>query len=131
MESPSVLLIDGDPDSITIYSTLLEHHGYRVLRALDGNDGVRQAAELQPQLIVLEPFTPCRCEGGGGILEALLQDSGTATIPLIVLTAVPSLIGASHSNVPPDRLFTKPMQPHRLLKVIERLLDQPDPRTAL
>ena len=100
MESPAVLLIDGDPDSITIYSTLLEHHGYRVLRAMDGNDGVRQAAELRPHLIVLEPFTPCRCAGGGGILEALLQDAVVASIPLIVLTAVPSFISASSSAIP-------------------------------
>ncbi len=125
MESPAVLLIDGDPDSITIYSTLLEHHGYRVLRALDGNEGVRQAAEMRPHLIVLEPFTPCHCEGGGGILEALRQDAVVASIPLIVLTAVPSFISASQVTIPADRLFTKPMQPHRLLKVIEHLLDQP------
>ena len=125
MQPPAVLLIDGDPDSLTIYSILLEHHGYRVLRASNGNDGLRQAEEEQPQLVVLEPFTPYRCEGG--ILEAFQANPATASIPLIVLTAIPGFLISGHAGIAADRLFTKPLQPRRLLSVVERILDQQMP----
>jgi DNA-binding response OmpR family regulator len=117
---PAVLLIDGDPDSLNIYSILLEHHGYRVLRASSGEDGLRQALAERPNLIILDPYTPFR--GEVGVLDALLDDSTTAPIPLLVLTAVPGFLLSTRYGLPPGQILTKPMQPRRLLSEIERRL---------
>jgi CheY-like chemotaxis protein len=125
MKAPGVLLIDGDPDSLNIYSILLEHHGYRVLRAEDGDEGLRMAAEMQPRLIIVEPFTPCRREGG--VLDALHEDPATAHIVVIVLTASPAFLISTRSALPADRLFTKPMQPRDLLNEVARFVALPPP----
>lgn len=120
MQPPIVLLIDGDPDALSIYSILLEHHGYRVLCADNGDDGLRQATDAQPHLIILEPSTPTRC--GTGLLAALREDPATTTIPLIVLTAGPRFLVPARFLLATDRLLTKPMPPLRLLGEIEQLL---------
>jgi response regulator RpfG family c-di-GMP phosphodiesterase len=117
---PAVLLIDGDPDSLNIYSILLEHHGYRVLRAPNGEDGLRLAAEQRPNLIILDPYTPFRSEQG--VLDALLDNDATAAIPFLVLTAVPGFLLSPRYGLTPDQLLSKPMQPRRLLDEVERRL---------
>jgi response regulator RpfG family c-di-GMP phosphodiesterase len=117
---PAVLLIDGDPDSLNIYSILLEHHGYRVLRAPSGEDGLRLATEQRPNLIILDPYTPFR--GQAGVLDALLENVATAAIPLLVLTAVPGFLISPRYGLTPGQLLSKPMQPRLLLYEVERRL---------
>src|SRR5690606_16450194 len=58
MAASTVLLIDNDQDSITIYSLILRHHGYEVVPATDGETGLRLALELKPDIVVTELFLP-------------------------------------------------------------------------
>jgi DNA-binding response OmpR family regulator len=117
---PAVLLIDGDLDSLNIYSILLEHHGYRVLRAPSGEDGLRLVTEQRPNLIILDPYTPFR--GQAGVLDTLLENIAAAAIPLLVLTAVPGFLVSPRYGLTPGQLLSKPMQPRRLLYEVERRL---------
>ncbi len=40
----SVLIVDDDPDQHTVCGVFLEHAGYRVLHAFDGQEGERSPA---------------------------------------------------------------------------------------
>jgi DNA-binding response OmpR family regulator len=122
MAASTVLLIDDDQDSITIYSLILRHYGYDVVPATDGATGLRLALELKPDIVVTELFLP-QFEATS-LLAGLRGDDRTASTPVIVLDSIP-LIGAKVVGAE-DRTsrLTKPCEPSRLLEEVGRLLGQ-------
>jgi CheY-like chemotaxis protein len=81
----TVLLVEDDADNQLIYSVILTHHGYAVLQAPDGEQGVQMAREHLPDVIMMDLTMP-RIDG----LQAtrmLKADPFTAAIPVIALTA--------------------------------------------
>jgi signal transduction histidine kinase/CheY-like chemotaxis protein len=81
-----VLAIDDDPDVIYLLDENLRDSGYRVLGAGTGDEGLRQARELQPFAITLDIMLPRR--DGWSVLHALKTDPATRDIPVIVLSIV-------------------------------------------
>jgi DNA-binding response OmpR family regulator len=124
MASATILLIDTDADSLTIYSTLLRHHGYDVLHAADAETGLRLAVELRPDLVVSELFLPPLHRGE--VVRRLRKDHRTAGTPVIVLDSIPKIARELLQNAGVSRL-SKPCKPSRLLEEVERLLDRPAP----
>ena len=122
MDSPTVLLIDGDQDSLTIYTLILQHHGFRVLQATDGEQGFTMACEHRPDLVVLEPFVAL--VRGKSIMELLRTDDRTATLQMLMVTAVPNLLedAGSRGELSAEYLV-KPCQPRRFLAEVLRRLD--------
>lgn len=117
MVARTVLLADADPDSLAIYSMMLEHHGFVVLRARDADEALRRGTEEGPGLIVADPFL----FGRGRPLAALLrQDPRTAGIPLIGLTALPASLGVAPGQLACDAFLLKPCVPSRLLQEVQR-----------
>ena len=41
----TVLLVEDNEDNRTVYRTILEHFGYEVVEARNGEDGIRMARE--------------------------------------------------------------------------------------
>jgi CheY-like chemotaxis protein len=60
--------------------------GYSVLEAGDGEEGLRTAHHLKPDVIVLDMMLP-KLDGAQG-LRRLKQDPTTAEIPVVVLTSL-------------------------------------------
>jgi len=54
----TVLLIDDEPDTLSIYSMLLEMAGYRVLKALDGAQALKALETAMPDVIVTDWMMP-------------------------------------------------------------------------
>lgn len=64
---------------------LLEIEGFEAVGAENGHRGIELAKEYQPDLILCDVMMPEL--DGYAVLEALRQDSVTATIPFMFLTA--------------------------------------------
>ncbi len=79
-----VLLIEDDPAVLEMYRMKLELDGYRVNVAVDGEEGIERATELKPDIIFLDIRLPKK--DGFEVLQALRQNSATATIPVIILS---------------------------------------------
>jgi DNA-binding response OmpR family regulator len=79
-----VLLIEDDPETLEMYKLKLEKDGYRVNVALDGEEGVRRATELTPDIIFLDIRLPKK--DGFTVLEELRGQESTADIPVIILS---------------------------------------------
>ena len=47
----TVLVVDDDPNVLQLSRLYLERDGYRVITALDGNDGLSMAREEDPGLV--------------------------------------------------------------------------------
>ena len=85
-KTTSVLLIDDNPDDALLIRRLLEgRKAYRVYHAKDGWEGLAQARQKLPDLIVTDLTMPGI--DGFGLVEELRLDPRTKQIPVIVVSA--------------------------------------------
>ena len=121
MAPKTVLLVDPHQDSRVVYATVLLHSGYRVLEAVDDEEGLRLARVQEPDLILTELFP--RGQGGKMLPERLREEPATSGIPVIALTAhlVPADWAAALERSG-ARVLTKPCGPRRVLEEVRSLL---------
>ena len=120
----TVLLVEDNADNRAIYTDVLEHAGYRVVTAADGEAGVHLACELHPDLILMDISMPVM---DGFLATRLLRaDPGTRDIPIIAVTAH-AMEGdretALHSGF--DGYLAKPVSPRMVLGEVRRRLGPP------
>ncbi len=85
-KTTSVLLIDDNDDDALLIRRLLEgRKAYRVYHARDGWDGLSQARQKLPDLIVTDLMMPGI--DGFGLVEELKLDPRTKNIPVVVVSA--------------------------------------------
>jgi DNA-binding response OmpR family regulator len=116
-----ILVVDDDAELVELVSFNLKQAGYAVGTAFDGVDAIKKARSLQPDLIVLDIMMPEL--DGFAVCEILHRDSATASIPIMMLTALSSELGrvAGLGSGASDFL-TKPFSPRLLVARIEELL---------
>jgi DNA-binding response OmpR family regulator len=90
MQSPenaakTVLVADDEQDIVEIVRFRLEHDGYRVLTASDGETALQLARDEHPDLCVLDVMMPKL--SGLEVLAQLRDDPATASTRVILLTA--------------------------------------------
>jgi CheY-like chemotaxis protein len=81
----SVLIVDDDPKSVEVIATFLPAPDYAVARAYGGNEAITLAQQLQPDVIFLDLMMPEVT--GFDVVDALKSNAGTASIPILVVTA--------------------------------------------
>jgi len=79
-----ILLVDDEPDILTVFKTILENNDYQVITARDGIGGLKKAVEGKPDLILLDVRMPNK--DGLETLRELKQNELTERIPVIMLT---------------------------------------------
>ena len=85
-KTTNVLLIDDNEDATLLIRRLLEtRKNYRIYIAKDGWDGLTQARQLLPDLIVTDLMMPGI--DGFGLVEELRLDPRTRDIPIVVVSA--------------------------------------------
>ncbi|MFB3816670.1 MAG: PleD family two-component system response regulator [Candidatus Methylomirabilales bacterium] len=80
-----VLVIDDQPFFTTMLRNVLEQHGYRVLTAGNGPEGLALAGKQKPAAILLDIEMPGM--DGFAVCQALKQDPALKAIPVMILTA--------------------------------------------
>jgi two-component system alkaline phosphatase synthesis response regulator PhoP len=86
--SAKILVVDDDPDILEAISLILGAHGYELITARDGIDGLNKLKEERPDLMILDLLMP-RLDGFGVCKE--LKDprwAKYAHIPIIILSSV-------------------------------------------
>jgi DNA-binding response OmpR family regulator len=79
-----ILVIDDEPGIVRFVRRALEADGHTVRTASDGSQGLRVAAEVHPDLVVLDLLMPG--VGGMGVLAALIAETPHSRV--LVLSAV-------------------------------------------
>jgi PAS domain S-box-containing protein len=79
-----VLVVDDEPDQVTLISKLLGEQGYQIAKAYDGQQAIDSVKRSQPDLIILDLGMPK--VNGFDVIEYLKSGEGTSQIPIIVLT---------------------------------------------
>jgi signal transduction histidine kinase/DNA-binding response OmpR family regulator len=111
-----VLAIDDDPAVHELLKRSLSRHGLRVVSARSGEEGMRMARKLRPQVITLDVMMPGM--DGWAVLSNLKSDPELANIPVVMLTIADSknlgyALGAAD-------YLTKPIDRERLAAVLLR-----------
>lgn len=117
VEPPTVLVADDRMELLALHATYLERHGYRVLRATDGDSALALARAEHPAVIVLDHSMPGR--SGLDVTRELKADPTTANIPILLMTAHSyGAIGATARAAGIASFMTKPCQPSRVLREV-------------
>ena len=82
----TVLWIDDDPLLLGLCVSVLEQHGYRVLTATDGLQGIALAHAERPDMILLDVLMPTM--SGFEVCRQLRRDATLHDTPIILLTAL-------------------------------------------
>jgi len=114
----SILLVDDDEALIKLIRPVLLSHGYSVLTATTGEDGLQIAQTQKPDLILLDVILPGI--KGRDVCKQLKDSSETSQIPIVFLTAKdsPEDIEAE-KDVGSVGHLTKPVNIKLLIETIE------------
>ncbi|MCB1754436.1 MAG: response regulator [Gammaproteobacteria bacterium] len=80
----SILIVDDSPTEVHVFQSMLEHNGFRVETAADGETGIRMAQEIQPDLILMDIVMPGI--NGFQATRKLHRDEKTSGIPIVIVT---------------------------------------------
>ena len=80
-----VLIVDDEQDIVESLKFVLENEGYDCYTAFNGEDGLKTAKEIIPNLIILDIMMPKM--NGYKISRLLKFDNKYKDIPIIMLTA--------------------------------------------
>jgi signal transduction histidine kinase len=120
-DQPTILIIDDEPGLLLGLAAVIRRHGYKVITATNGREGLEKAKQALPDLIVSDVMMPP--PNGFELRKLMSLDSNLASIPFIFLTArsnVEDRVSGIREGA--DDYITKPFVPDELLARIEALL---------
>ena len=82
---PLVLVVDDDPEIRRLVTRLLQHEGFEVAQAADGEEALRRCEQQMPDAIVADLMMP-KLDGEAFLLE-LRQLRPDHRVPVLLLTA--------------------------------------------
>jgi two-component system cell cycle response regulator DivK len=122
----TILLVEDNEDNRAIYRTILTYGGFRVIEAVDGEEGIERARREQPALILMDISIP-KIDGWAAT-RALKLDASTTHIPIVALTAHASAAHRARAmEVGCESYLAKPVEPRRVLEEVRRLLEPGPP----
>ena len=124
-----ILVVDDTRDILTVVARRLQSWGYEAVTAETGEDGLRMAQELLPDLLLLDIMMPKM--KGRDVCAKLKADPKTARIPVIFLTALGL---ADHvkagMDLGADDYIVKPFEPAELKERIAVVLARAEKENA-
>jgi two-component system alkaline phosphatase synthesis response regulator PhoP len=122
-----ILVIDDEPDFVSIVQANLEKEGFDVEVAYDGVEGLQKVKANPPDAIVLDVIMPEK--DGYEVCAELKADPRYADIPIVMLTAVASRVSStrySHRegmSMEAEDYLPKPASAKQIMESVKRLLN--------
>ncbi len=116
-----ILVVDDEVTNLNVIVAQLKHERYDIVTAASGEEALDQVDQQRPDLILLDAMMPGI--SGFDVAEILKSEAHTATIPIIMLTALSdgeSRIAALSHGV--EEFLTKPVARNELQMRIRNLL---------
>ena len=117
-----VLIVEDQADIRKLIRMTLEFEPYEIHEASNGSEGLQRAAELRPDLILLDVMMP-------GELDGLQVCARVRALPALQATRVVLLTArgqtqdrAAGQQAGADAYLTKPFSALQLVETIERLM---------
>ncbi len=117
-----VLIVDDSPTEMQLLSNIMKQHGYDVITADNGAEGVAMAKKAQPDVILMDVVMPGM--NGFQATRQISKSAETSNIPVIIITT---------KDQETDRIWglrqgakdflTKPVQEGKLLTTVRSLVN--------
>ncbi|MGL1892363.1 MAG: response regulator transcription factor [Spirochaetaceae bacterium] len=121
MAHEKILIIEDEKDILELIAFNLECSGYEVLKASDGEVGLKLAKEANPDLVLLDLMLPGI--DGFDVCRGLKQEKNSRNIPIIMLTARGEDTDiVSGLELGAEDYITKPFSPKILVARIRTVL---------
>jgi two-component system cell cycle response regulator DivK len=120
-----ILLIEDNEANRYLVTFLLEKQGYEVEAAFDGPAGIRLAASMDAQLILLDIQLPGM--NGYDVARAIRANAALATIPIVAVTSF-AMMGDREKALAAgcDGYLEKPINPETFVSEVEAFLNRTD-----
>lgn len=115
-----ILIIDDEADILKLLKAIMEKKGYEVTTSLNGQDGLLEAYENKPDLIIVD-YTMPQMDGLTFIKECKASDS-LKNIPVMILTAHDET-EINFMKAGAVNFMTKPFQTKDLLEMVAKSLN--------
>jgi CheY-like chemotaxis protein len=117
----NILVVDDDPEIVSMLTTRLGARGYHVTTAGDGHRALELAKRERPALILLDVMMPGK--SGWEVARALKQDPVTQAIKIVMVTAIGEQVNEITSPLyGADAHIDKPFEFEKLERVIKHLV---------
>ena len=113
-----ILVIEDNPDNLELVRFLLTYHGYTVLLARDGPEGVAVALQEKPGLILCDLQMP-----GYNGYQVLRELQGKINAVIVALTAFSMPVDRQNVlSAGFDGFMSKPIDPEKFMSEVESYL---------
>lgn len=122
-----ILIVDDEEDILDLLEYNFQQEGYEVVRAMDGEEGLKMAIETQPDLIILDIMMP-KMDGVSTCL-AIRATQGLEHVGVVFLTARSeeySEVAGFEAGA--DDYIYKPIKPRVLKSRVKAMLRRQQPR---
>lgn len=117
----TVLVVEDDEDARYFMRLELEHLGYRILEAEDGEKAIEVATTVRPDIILMDLTLPVM--DGIAATSKIRSNHGLSNVPVVAVTAHQEIDfreGAKSAGF--DAYVTKPIDMNWLSELIKGLL---------
>jgi DNA-binding response OmpR family regulator len=120
-----ILVVEDDMNALRLVTYALEQEGYETVTAKDGLEGLRQARDESPDLIILDVMLPGL--DGYEVCHELRQQPETSIVPILMTSvkARPEDINIG-LRLGADDYLMKPVDPEIILDRVKDLLSNSD-----
>ena len=116
-----ILVVDDEPELLRALVVRLTHAGFTCESAQDGKEGLEKSQRFHPDLVIADLVMPEM--DGYEMCHHLKAEAGTASIPIIVLTAVPQhALDQRAKTLGAARIMHKPFDSVELLSAVREVL---------
>jgi phosphoribosyl 1,2-cyclic phosphodiesterase/CheY-like chemotaxis protein len=123
----TVLLMDGDRSARQLLARSLKKHGWKVLQADDGEEGLALVDKHRPDAIVCDMLLP-RCNGFQLSRQLRERTDETAKTPIVITSSSQYATDRFNSmEAGADGYLIKPVAFLELQNTLNQLLNPPDP----
>jgi CheY-like chemotaxis protein/MinD-like ATPase involved in chromosome partitioning or flagellar assembly len=117
-----ILVIDDDRSLLKMMKLMLEKAGHTAILTSSGREGIQAAIDEQPDLAIVDVMMPEL--SGYEVCRALREESTTANIPLLILTARAQPMDRQMAvDAGADGFVTKPITRDDLIEHVAKLLE--------
>ncbi|MGM0587537.1 MAG: response regulator transcription factor [Bacteroidota bacterium] len=121
MAKQTILVVDDEQDLLDLIEYNLRKEDFDVIKAEDGEEGIAQAREHKPDLVLLDIMMPKM--GGLEVCDVMREDDQLKHIPIIFLTARgDEKTEVEGLNKGGDDYITKPISTTKLVSRIKAVL---------
>lgn len=125
-----LLLVEDDKILLDMYQVLLSNHGYEVHTAVDGEDGLKKALEVHPDLILLDILMPKM--DGLTVLKQLRADQWGKDAKVIMLTNLDTsdeILQRIVEDHPTYYMMKSNTKPEKVLEHIQEIVEKQNTQT--